>query len=136
MFLENTIHKGEKGGWIEVICGSMFFRKDGRIDTKAECVARIAKQKVEIFKPRIDRRYSEAMLFHMMKILFPPTSVETSAAILLLTGDVEVVGIDEGQFFDMGLIEVCNHLASRGVRVIVAALIWITLADLSDRFGQ
>jgi thymidine kinase len=121
MFLENTIHKGEKGGWIEVICGSMFSGKTEELIRRLKR-ARIAKQKVEIFKPRIDRRYSESNVVSHDENSIPSTSVETSAAILLLTGDVEVVGIDEGQFFDMGLIEVCNHLASRGVRVIVAGL--------------
>jgi thymidine kinase len=121
MFLENSIHKSEKRGWIEVICGSMFSGKTEELIRRLKR-AKIAKQKVEIFKPRVDTRFSENNVISHDENMITSTPVETSAAILLLAGDVEVVGIDEAQFFDMGLIEVCNILASRGVRVIVAGL--------------
>ncbi len=121
MFLENTIHSGEKRGWIEVVCGSMFSGKTEELIRRLKR-ARIAKQKVEIFKSRVDTRYSESNVISHDEHIIHSTPVETAAAILLMTSDVEVVGIDEAQFFDMGLIEVCNLLASRGVRVIVAGL--------------
>ena len=121
MFLENTIHKGENGGWIEVICGSMFSGKTEELIRRLKR-ARIAKQKVEIFKPLIDTRFSESNVVSHDENKIQSTPVETAAAILLLSCDVDVVGIDEAQFFDMGLIEVCNKLASGGVRVIVAGL--------------
>ena len=121
MFLENSIHRGEKSGWIEVVCGSMFSGKTEELIRRLKR-AKIAKQKVEIFKPRMDTRYSESNVVSHDENAIPSTPVETAAAILLLASDVEVVGIDEAQFFDMGLNEVCNILASKGVRVIVAGL--------------
>ena len=84
--------------------------------------AKFAKQKVEIFKPAIDTRYSDNDVVSHDQNAIPSTPVETSSSILLLTSDIEVVGIDEAQFLDMGLIDVCNQLANRGVRVIVAGL--------------
>lgn len=121
MFLENSIHRGEKRGWIEVVCGSMFSGKTEELIRRLKR-AKIAKQKVEIFKPCIDNRFSESHVISHDGNPIPSTPVETAAAILLMLSDVEVVGIDEAQFFDLGLIEVCNILASRGVRVIVAGL--------------
>ncbi len=84
--------------------------------------AKIAKMKVEIFKPSVDVRYSETAVVSHDETSIQSTPVENSANILLLTGDVDVVGIDEAQFFDNGLIEVCNQLAAMGIRVIVAGL--------------
>lgn len=84
--------------------------------------AKIARQKVEIFKPRIDIRYSTEEVVSHDENAISSTPVETSSSILLLTSDVDVVGIDEAQFFDSGLTEVCNKLAAAGIRVIVAGL--------------
>jgi thymidine kinase len=84
--------------------------------------AKFARQKVEIFKPSIDTRYSEEDVVSHDQQHIPSTPVDSSAALLLLAGDIEVVGIDEAQFFDAGLVSVCNELANRGVRVIVAGL--------------
>jgi thymidine kinase len=121
MFLENSINRNERRGWIEVICGSMFSGKTEELIRRLKR-AKIAKQKVEIFKPKVDTRYSiEDVVSHDENVILS-TPVETAAALLLLTSEVEVVGIDEAQFFDMGLIEVCNTLASQGIRVIVAGL--------------
>jgi len=121
MFLENSINRNERRGWIEVICGSMFSGKTEELIRRLKR-AKIAKQKVEIFKPKVDTRYStEDVVSHDENTILS-TPVETAAALLLLTSEVEVVGIDEAQFFDMGLIEVCNTLASQGIRVIVAGL--------------
>lgn len=84
--------------------------------------ARIARQKVEIFKPRIEVRYSEEEVVSHDENAILSTPVDASANILLLASDVEVVGIDEAQFFDDGLVDVCNKLANKGIRVIVAGL--------------
>jgi thymidine kinase len=84
--------------------------------------AKFARQKVEIFKPSIDTRYSEEDVVSHDQQHIPSTPVDSSAALLLLAGDIDVVGIDEAQFFDQGLVAVCNELANRGVRVIVAGL--------------
>ncbi len=121
MFLENSINRNEKRGWIEVVCGSMFSGKTEELIRRLKR-AKIARQKVEIFKPKVDTRYSSLEVVSHDENTILSTPVETAAAILLLTSDVEVVGIDEAQFFDMGLIEVCNTLASQGIRVIVAGL--------------
>jgi thymidine kinase len=121
MFLENSINRKEKRGWIEVVCGSMFSGKTEELIRRLKR-AKIAKQKVEIFKPRVDTRYSEVEVVSHDENAILSTPVETAAAMLLLTSGVEVVGIDEAQFFDMGLIEVCNKLAAQGIRVIVAGL--------------
>lgn len=108
-------------GWIEVITGSMFSGKTEELIRRLNR-ARIARQRVEIFKPTIDTRYSdEDVVSHDAKSI-RSTPVSNSRNILLLTGDVDVVGIDEAQFFDMGLSEVCNSLANQGIRVIVAGL--------------
>jgi len=104
-----------------VVCGSMFSGKTEELIRRLKR-AKIAKQKVEIFKPKVDTRYSAQEVVSHDENAILSTPVETSAAILLLTSGVEVVGIDEAQFFDMGLIGVCNTLASQGIRVIVAGL--------------
>jgi thymidine kinase len=108
-------------GWIEVICGSMFSGKTEELIRRLNR-ARIARQRVEIFKPMIDTRYSaEDVVSHDSKAI-RCTPVPSPGNILLMTGDVDVIGIDEAQFFDMSLVEVCNSLADHGVRVIVAGL--------------
>ncbi len=121
MFLENHKPKADKRGWIEVICGSMFSGKTEELIRRLRR-AQYAKQKVEIFKPKIDTRYHvEHVVSHDANEV-KSTPVEASGNILLLANDVEVVGIDEAQFFDSELISVCNVLANSGVRVVVAGL--------------
>lgn len=121
MFLENKINTEGRHGWIEVVAGSMFSGKTEELLRRLKR-AKIAKQRVEIFKPHIDVRYSsdEVISHDANSILSTP--VETSGNILLLSGNVDVVGIDEAQFFDLGLVNVCQQLSNQGVRVIVAGL--------------
>jgi len=121
MFLENTTGRSGGQGWIEVITGSMFSGKTEELIRRLKR-ARIAKQQVEIFKPRIEVRYSEEEVVSHDENAIHSTPVDSSANILLLATGVEVVGIDEAQFFDDGLVEVCNQLANSGVRVIIAGL--------------
>jgi thymidine kinase len=121
MFLENSINREERRGWIEVICGSMFSGKTEELIRRLKR-ARIAKQNVEIYKPFIDTRYSVDEVVSHDENAILSTPVTTAANILLLANDVDVVGIDEAQFFDNGLVEVCNTLANRGIRVVVAGL--------------
>ena len=111
----------QRYGSIEVVCGSMFSGKTEELIRRMKR-AQFAKQKVEIFKPSIDVRYSEQDVVSHDHNVIPSTPVESSQSILLLANDIEVVGIDEAQFFDMGIVEVCQQLANRGVRVIVAGL--------------
>ena len=120
MFLEPHF-KGQRSGWIEVICGSMFSGKTEELIRRLKR-AKIANQKVEIFKPQIDTRYdSKKVVSHdSNSILSIP--VESSARLLDLTEGVSVVGVDEAQFFDDKLPEVCQQLALRGLRIIVAGL--------------
>ena len=113
--------EAHRPGRIEVVCGSMFSGKTEELIRRMKR-AKFAKQKVEVFKPAIDTRYSDNDVVSHDQNAIPSTPVETSSSILLLTSDIEVVGIDEAQFLDMGLIDVCNQLANRGVRVIVAGL--------------
>ena len=116
-------HKQEtcRRGRIEVICGSMFSGKTEELIRRLKR-ATFAKQRVEIFKPAIDTRYSEqAVVSHDNKSI-QSTPVDSSASILLFSSEIDVVGIDEAQFFDDGLINVCNELANRGIRVIIAGL--------------
>ena len=121
MFLENSTNSKQEAGWIEVVCGSMFSGKTEELIRRLKR-AKIAKMKVEIFKPAIDIRYDEIKVVSHDKNEILSTPVQTSSNILLLANDVEVVGIDEAQFFDDELPEVCNELANRGIRVIVAGL--------------
>jgi thymidine kinase len=121
MFIESNLPNYRKRGWIEVIAGSMFSGKTEELIRRLRR-AEIAKQRVEIFKPTIDTRYSATNVVSHDENIIRSTAVDNSATILLLTGDVEVVGIDEAQFFDLGLIDVCNKLAAMGIRVIVAGL--------------
>ncbi|MDA3780231.1 MAG: thymidine kinase [Bacteroidales bacterium] len=121
MFLEDTNKKHKNSGWIEVICGSMFSGKTEELIRRLKR-AEYAKLNVEIFKPLIDTRYSEEEVVSHNSSTIRSTPVSSSGNILLLTGDVDVIGIDEAQFFDDGLVEVCNKIANSGVRVIVAGL--------------
>jgi len=121
MFLENSRGKAAKKGWIEVICGSMFSGKTEELIRRMKR-AQFAQQKVEIFKPEIDKRYDETQVVSHDANAIHSTPVPNSSNILILADDVDVVGIDEAQFFDMGLVQVCNQLANSGIRVIVAGL--------------
>lgn len=121
MFLEKSPGGSPRAGWIEVICGSMFSGKTEELIRRLNR-ARIARLHVEIFKPEIDKRYDlEKVVSHDDKAI-QSTPVQSASQILLLTNDADVVGIDEAQFFDAELVNVCNHLADHGVRVIVAGL--------------
>lgn len=121
MFLENHIHPNKRKGSIEVICGSMFSGKTEELIRRMKR-AQYAKQKVEIFKPEIDTRYDAIKVVSHEGNSIHSTPVPASSHILLLASDVEVVGIDEAQFFDAGLPDVCTQLADNGIRVIVAGL--------------
>ena len=117
MFLENASQKG----WIEVICGSMFSGKTEELIRRLRR-AQFALLRVEIFKPCVDTRYSDEEVVSHDAHAIRSTPVESAQNILLLTSDVDVVGIDEAQFFDEGIVDVCRALADSGVRVIVAGL--------------
>jgi len=121
MFIESNLPNSRKRGWIEVIAGSMFSGKTEELIRRLRR-AEIARQKVEIFKPSIDVRYSLTDVVSHDENTIRSTAVDNSATILLLAGNVDVVGIDEAQFFDVGLIDVCNKLSDMGIRVIVAGL--------------
>lgn len=108
-------------GRVEVICGSMFSGKTEELIRRMKR-AKFARQSVEIFKPSVDTRYSEEEVVSHEGNSIHSTPVESSASILLLGSDTEVIGIDEAQFFDDNIVDVCNELANRGIRVIVAGL--------------
>ena len=120
MFIEPHIN-GEKRGWIEVICGSMFSGKTEELIRRLKR-AKIANLKVEIFKPSMDIRYHDQNIVSHDESIIQSTPIDNSQTILLLSGGVDVIGIDEAQFFDDQLPEVCDQLAFRGIRVIVAGL--------------
>ena len=117
MFLESA----KKAGSIEVICGSMFSGKTEELIRRLKR-AQFAKQKVEIYKPCIDVRYSEDQVVSHDSHSIPSTPIDSPASMLLLSSDVEVVGIDEAQFFDDTLVDIVQTLANRGIRVIIAGL--------------
>jgi len=120
MFIEvNSANK--RTGWLEVICGSMFSGKTEELIRRMRR-AQIANQKVEIFKPAFDTRYSEAEIVSHNRNSIPSRAVSSSQQIPLLASGVEVVGIDEAQFFDEGIIQVSRQLANNGIRVIIAGL--------------
>ncbi len=121
MFLENSINSTGRSGWIEVITGSMFSGKTEELIRRLKR-ASFANLKVEIFKPVIDTRYSESKVVSHDSNAIVSTQVESASNISLMANNVDVVGIDEAQFFDNGLVEVCNRLADSGIRVIVAGL--------------
>ena len=121
MFLENTVNHTEQFGWIEVICGSMFSGKTEELIRRLKR-AQFAKQRVEIFKPAVDTRYDDEEVVSHNDSRIRSTPVPASSNIRLLANNVDVVGIDEAQFFDDEIVAVCNDLANRGIRVIVAGL--------------
>jgi thymidine kinase len=121
MFLENTVNHEEQFGWIEVICGSMFSGKTEELIRRLKR-AQFAKQTVEIFKPAIDTRYDEEMVVSHDSNEIRSTPVPSASNIRILADGCDVVGIDEAQFFDDEIVTVCNDLANRGIRVIVAGL--------------
>jgi thymidine kinase len=121
MFLEHAANRSRRKGWIEVICGSMFSGKTEELIRRLRR-AEYAKQRVEIFKPGTDTRYHESDVVSHDRNAIRSTPVPGSANLLLLANDIEVVGVDEAQFFDAGLPDVCEKLASQGLRVIVAGL--------------
>lgn len=120
MFIEPVSQPHNKG-WIEVVCGSMFSGKTEELIRRLKR-AQIAKKKVEIFKPAIDTRYHDTDVVSHNNNSIQSTPIENSQSILLLVDDNEVVGIDEAQFLDNSLPDVCEQLAKRGIRVIVAGL--------------
>lgn len=120
MFLEPHF-KGQRSGWIEVICGSMFSGKTEELIRRLRR-AKIANQQVEIFKPLIDKRYDDSRVISHDANSIHSTPLEHSGQLLALAEDISVVGIDEAQFFDAALPDNCQRLALRGVRVIVAGL--------------
>lgn len=121
IFSEQNHPSRAKKGSIEVICGSMFSGKTEELIRRLKR-ANFAKQRVEIFKPKMDNRYSEDEVVSHDLTSIRSTPVESSGSILLMSSEVDVVGIDEAQFFDDGLVEVCRRLANNGIRVIVAGL--------------
>jgi thymidine kinase len=120
-FLENTIQPTAKRGSIEVITGSMFSGKTEELIRRLRR-AQFAGLKVEIFKPSLDNRYSETRIVSHDDKSIMSTPVDNPSAILLLAGDVQVVGIDEAQFFDNSIVDVCNMLADSGIRILIAGL--------------
>ncbi len=121
IYTENKINETQKRGSIEVICGSMFSGKTEELLRRMKR-AQIAKQQIEIFKPAIDIRYSDHDVVSHDQNSISSTPVEHSSNILLLSSNIEVVGIDEAQFFDLGLVDVCQQLSDQGIRVIIAGL--------------
>jgi thymidine kinase len=119
MLIEKNIPS--RAGWIEVICGSMFSGKTEELIRRLNR-ARIAKQKIEIFKPARDDRYSEVQIVTHDEHAIQSTPVQSASQILLMINDVDVVGIDEAQFFDSEITSVCNTMANNGIRVLVAGL--------------
>jgi thymidine kinase len=120
-FLENSGRLSGKRGSIEIITGSMFSGKTEELIRRLRR-AQFAGLKVEIFKPALDKRYSENRVVSHDEKSIVSTPVDNSSAILFMSGNVDVIGIDEAQFFDNSIVEVCNKLADNGVRVVVAGL--------------
>lgn len=121
IMMENLTGEAHRPGRIEVVCGSMFSGKTEELIRRMKR-AKFARQKVEIFKPSIDTRYSDEDIVSHDRTSIRSTPIDSSGSLLLLASDIDVVGIDEAQFFDDGLVSVCNQLANRGVRVIIAGL--------------
>lgn len=121
MFLENTINHAKQSGWMEVICGSMFSGKTEELIRRLRR-AEMAGQSVEIFKPKIDTRYSEEDVVSHNQNKIRSTAVESPSEILLLGSSCDVIAIDEAQFFDDSIVEIANQLANNGVRVVIAGL--------------
>ncbi|NMC38966.1 MAG: thymidine kinase [Bacteroidales bacterium] len=120
-FLENSVRMSGRRGSVEVITGSMFSGKTEELIRRLRR-AQFAGLKVEIFKPSLDKRYSDTRVVSHDEKSIVSTPVDNASSILLLASEVDVIGIDEAQFFDGSIIEVCNTLANNGVRVIVAGL--------------
>jgi thymidine kinase len=131
MFIEPHI-KGATTGWIEVVCGSMFSGKTEELIRRLKR-AKIANLKVEIFKPAIDVRYDAENIVSHNENMILSTPVDHSNKILLMAQDCDVVGVDEAQFFDDGISDVCDKLAKKGIRVIVAGL---DMDFMGKPFGQ
>src|SRR6186713_2182284 len=131
MFIEPNI-RGDRRGWIEVICGSMFSGKTEELIRRLKR-AKIANLKAEIFKPAIDVRYDEVKIVSHDTNSIHSTPVPNAATILKNAGDVDVVGIDEAKFFDEEIASVCEKLALKGIRVIVAGL---DMDYMGRPFGQ
>lgn len=121
MFLEKDTNSKSRTGWIEVVCGSMFSGKTEELIRRLNR-ARIARQRVEIFKPQIDKRYSEENVVSHDETTMSSIPVESASQILFYANEFDVVGIDEAQFFDSELAWVCEQLANTGLRVVVAGL--------------
>ena len=121
MFLENTINHSKQSGWMEVICGSMFSGKTEELIRRLRR-AEMAGQIVEIFKPKIDTRYSDEDVVSHNQNKIRSTAVESPSEILLLGSNCHVVAIDEAQFFDESIVDVANQLANNGIRVVIAGL--------------
>jgi thymidine kinase len=121
MFTEGIINPDNRSGWIEIITGSMFSGKTEELIRRLKR-AQLANLKVEIYKPSVDSRYSQVeVVSHDHKSIIS-TPVESSGSIIMLAGKVNVIGVDEAQFFDNNLPAVCDELANRGIRIIVAGL--------------
>jgi thymidine kinase len=121
MFLESKVQNSQQLGWIEVICGSMFSGKTEELIRRLKR-AEFAKQKTLIFKPTTDVRYSESKVVSHDSNEIISTPVKSSKQIIQLSKDIDVVALDEAQFFDDGIVDVCNELANSGKRVIIAGL--------------
>jgi len=120
MFLEPQFH-GQRSGWVEVICGCMFSGKTEELIRRLKR-AKIAEMGVQVFKPLVDTRYDEASIVSHDTTSVLATPVDNSSRLLRINEETRVVGIDEAQFFDAGITEVCEELALRGIRVVVAGL--------------
>ncbi len=120
MFIEPHFNQS-RGGWIEIICGCMFSGKTEELIRRLNR-ATIARQKVEIFKPAVDQRYHEEDVVSHNATSIRSTPVHNAEEILLLSADSNIIGIDEAQFFDESIVEVCNTLANQGKRVVIAGL--------------
>ena len=120
-FLENSVKATGKRGSIEVITGSMFSGKTEELIRRLRR-AQFAGLKVEIFKPSLDKRYSETRIVSHDNKSIISTPVDNASAILLFAGEVDVVGIDEAQFFDISIVDVCVKLADDGIRIVIAGL--------------
>lgn len=120
-FLENSVRMTGRRGSVEVITGSMFSGKTEELIRRLRR-AKFAGLRVEIFKPSLDKRYSDTRVVSHDEKSIVSTPVDNASSILLLASDVDVIGIDEAQFFDGSIVDVCNTLANNGVRVIVAGL--------------
>jgi len=121
MFLENTINHQKQNGWMEVICGSMFSGKTEELIRRLRR-AKMAGQQVEIFKPKVDTRYSEEDIVSHNQNKIRSSAVGNPSEILLLGSNCDVIGIDEAQFFDQSIVDIANQLANNGIRVIIAGL--------------